>query len=417
MDRKDREKLVECVLVYLNHEKQRCTYGALASMLGVKPIEVSAYLGNKRPETSWVVAADTGKPTKFTEDQLAEGLCDGSEPIVCSNALSQKVSDFHSVRKALWMRRWAMIDGHIEAVDRLVGLTLGLTTLIPQIGTTKSGRPRAPNNVRDWLNDLEPHKQASLIGTIAAINVNLGYAYEQTFKLLLDMEKVGIGEAYPPGNNGHKLPILYSLLCEETKESICDLYGKIDQTDLEFQENFSKNAARYGFPNQRNSERPTFYSDLIHYQELRYFQQSRYKYVDVDIRRPIFCILPLRFSELIKDIHEQVVSPRLALARTPHQAQPKVDWDGQEFKLELPIDNKVLKSKIAPRYVYIVQLRKAGTKDWGAGFKTPFIRCQFSNLKPHTEYESKVTPLSDGKKGEPTYAKARTSKDGRWKPT
>ena len=59
------QKVLEC----LNREKVRCTYGAVADVIGGIPLGVSRQLVPKRPWASWVVNKRTGDPTSYTEDQ------------------------------------------------------------------------------------------------------------------------------------------------------------------------------------------------------------------------------------------------------------------------------------------------------------------------------------------------------------
>lgn len=59
------QKVLEC----LNREKVRCTYGAVADVIGGIPLGVSQQLKPRRPWASWVVNKRTGDPTGYTEDQ------------------------------------------------------------------------------------------------------------------------------------------------------------------------------------------------------------------------------------------------------------------------------------------------------------------------------------------------------------
>ncbi len=59
------QKVLEC----LNREKVRCTYGAVADVIGGISLGVSRQLGPKRLWASWVVSKRTGDPTGYTEDQ------------------------------------------------------------------------------------------------------------------------------------------------------------------------------------------------------------------------------------------------------------------------------------------------------------------------------------------------------------
>ena len=65
---------VERVLAALQHEKVRCTYGALADYIGANPRHISTYLSPKRPEASWVVNKKTGLPTGYEPFQMHPDL-------------------------------------------------------------------------------------------------------------------------------------------------------------------------------------------------------------------------------------------------------------------------------------------------------------------------------------------------------
>ncbi|MDO6462082.1 hypothetical protein Q4485_15325 [Granulosicoccaceae sp. 1_MG-2023] len=60
------EKL-EKIIRYLNETKTRCTYGAVAEILGVRPQAVGGYLGRQRPEVSWIVNSKTHEPTGYED--------------------------------------------------------------------------------------------------------------------------------------------------------------------------------------------------------------------------------------------------------------------------------------------------------------------------------------------------------------
>lgn len=211
------------------------------------------------------------------------------------------------MNKLLLLRRWAMICSHIEVSENLIQSMQDLNDLISEIGTTKSGLPKRPDNVYMWFQAKSDVDKAKFIGKLGVINVNLGYAYESCFKLLLDLEEK---EYQKSGKDGHNLPKLYSKLPEPVKQSICDLYRKVEQTDLEFEESFSRKTRSWKSSKQRR--KPTFFKDLKHYHQSKYFQQSRYKYYEDDSDQSIPIIFPIRFSKLAKKIIDQVISPKLS---------------------------------------------------------------------------------------------------------
>ena len=57
------------ILDYLNRARIRCTYGAVAELLGVLPRSVGRLLSPRRPEASWVVNAATEEPTGYAEHE------------------------------------------------------------------------------------------------------------------------------------------------------------------------------------------------------------------------------------------------------------------------------------------------------------------------------------------------------------
>ena len=60
------EKLQK-IVDYLNGVKTRCTYGAVAEVLDVNPKNIGAYLGERRPEVSWIVNSKTHEPTDYLD--------------------------------------------------------------------------------------------------------------------------------------------------------------------------------------------------------------------------------------------------------------------------------------------------------------------------------------------------------------
>jgi len=55
------DEIIDC----LNHEKIRCTYGAVAGVLGIIPQEVEERLGKPHPKASRVVNEKTGPPSGY----------------------------------------------------------------------------------------------------------------------------------------------------------------------------------------------------------------------------------------------------------------------------------------------------------------------------------------------------------------
>jgi len=214
----------------------------------------------------------------------------------------------------IWLRRRALACSHAEAAFTLIRAMPHLNKLTAEIGTTSSGLPNRPDDVAQWIGSLSETERAAVIGRIAAVNVNLGYAYEGAVKLLLDIEDIAFSKKGPAG---HNLPMLYRSLPEPIMASICGLYTRITDTDLEFNEGFG---AKGVFPDQGRQQQK-FLSDLEYYHEQKYLQASRYKYADATDGKAVFCLYPLRFSKLIKLVIDEVVSPKLTAVKNVSQAK------------------------------------------------------------------------------------------------
>ncbi len=71
------EKFVEEILVCLNRERVRCTYEAVAGVIGGVARGVGRLLGEPRPEVSWVVLKCDGRPSGYTDSQMHPELMKG----------------------------------------------------------------------------------------------------------------------------------------------------------------------------------------------------------------------------------------------------------------------------------------------------------------------------------------------------
>lgn len=63
------------ILQVLNERRQRATYGAVGNAIGVNPKYVGRrYLGDRRPEASWIVLGNTGKPRGYAASEMHADL-------------------------------------------------------------------------------------------------------------------------------------------------------------------------------------------------------------------------------------------------------------------------------------------------------------------------------------------------------
>ena len=69
MESADKQRKVDNILCCLNAEHVRATYGAVGEVIGVLPLNVRNFLGDRRPKASWVVRKDTGEPSGYTHEE------------------------------------------------------------------------------------------------------------------------------------------------------------------------------------------------------------------------------------------------------------------------------------------------------------------------------------------------------------
>jgi hypothetical protein len=79
------------VLMFLNDEKVRATYGAVADCIGVIPQAMGDRLGDRTPEASWVVSAEDGRPTGYTDSEIHPELFRSKEIISSGGELNNRV--------------------------------------------------------------------------------------------------------------------------------------------------------------------------------------------------------------------------------------------------------------------------------------------------------------------------------------
>jgi hypothetical protein len=84
------------ILEFLNAEEVRATYGAVAGLLGVIPRGLGAQLGPHTPERSWIVNADTGLPTDYTQDERHRALMRRGEIISSGMELAMRMTAWKS---------------------------------------------------------------------------------------------------------------------------------------------------------------------------------------------------------------------------------------------------------------------------------------------------------------------------------
>ena len=75
------------ILDCLNRERIRCTYGAVADVIGGVARGVSQRLEAKDPRNSWIVNKDTGEPTGYLDSQKHPALHQSAQVITTGEEL------------------------------------------------------------------------------------------------------------------------------------------------------------------------------------------------------------------------------------------------------------------------------------------------------------------------------------------
>jgi hypothetical protein len=83
------------ILRFLNDQRVRTTYGAVAELLGVPAKSLGARLGDRRPDASWIVNAQTGLPAGYEPQDLPPELT-RAEIITYGTALAMRMAAWKS---------------------------------------------------------------------------------------------------------------------------------------------------------------------------------------------------------------------------------------------------------------------------------------------------------------------------------
>jgi hypothetical protein len=87
------------VIRFLNDERIRATYGAVAGLLGVLPRGLGSHLGFRRPEVSWIVNAETGVPTDYNRQEIHPDLFSKAEIIRTGSELVLRMAAWKAKRR------------------------------------------------------------------------------------------------------------------------------------------------------------------------------------------------------------------------------------------------------------------------------------------------------------------------------
>jgi len=87
---------ITVVVDYLNEVKTRCTYNAAAKALGITPPQLKKLLGERRPETSWLVNTGTEEPAGYTDEEKHPELFRTKRIIKSAEVLTRNLGSLKS---------------------------------------------------------------------------------------------------------------------------------------------------------------------------------------------------------------------------------------------------------------------------------------------------------------------------------
>lgn len=216
----------------------------------------------------------------------------------------------------LILRRVGMIQAFLTAANQLVHPVHVAIEGYRDPGTDAAGRLRPVSHVVRHLAEMEELERAAVVSSACVAGVNLGYAYEHTFKLLSFLsEGENVGKLR--GSARHKLSKLYEQLPRDLQSELSTIYRRISTHDIELEEDFGMEKPPSKDPPEPNPG--SLHSQLRYWDRNDIFLGGRYKYVDATgrPRARIRIFIPFRSVQFLSSVLTNVILPRLGLKYAP----------------------------------------------------------------------------------------------------
>lgn len=221
-------------------------------------------------------------------------------------------------------RRFTMIAAFIQAAKFLLVPILKNIDGFGPLETEPTGEPKPPKRQEEIFINMHELDRARVMGSSCVASSNLGYALEQTFKLMKYCE-TGLQKSWS-GQSGHSLPLLFKALESETQKLLSDIYRNVKFHDFQFEE-----AINTKFPKEKVSMRDTgdLFSQLQYWQQKKLLQGSRYKYIDATPTGSIVQVLiPYRTVRFLDEVLTEVLALKLKFG------ERVLDYSVSPFQLE-----------------------------------------------------------------------------------
>lgn len=278
-----------------------------------------------------------------------------------------------------------------------------------KLETPEDGRPATPDHVSRKLAELPSGVFVHHMGTCLCAATNLGLAYMHTFRLLSVIAQGK--DPLPPKTTKPHLAKLYDALPRSIQDELAHIYHETGSHDFEMKvstQPISENL------NDQEWSGGDFRAQLADWQSRGILQESHLSFSG---RSAMRLFIPLRSMLILDRIIADQVAPKLGRDYKTMDRQmssrtenPRLEWDGTMISVALPDKlGRVLEAKWNPTITSVVRIRESGTREWSAGFETPFNMCSFVDLKPNTEYDVQVAHKNDAGEGEPAISTVKTN--------
>ena len=168
-----------------------------------------------------------------------------------------------------------MIESFLIAAKDAFDPTLGLLPTAQGLGTTKRGLPKRPDASRLALvPDIVRHVARCQVG-----NVNLGYAYELGFKLLMRLDDSA--NVTFKGSDGHDLASLYKNLTASRQSELTEWDHDLGNHHIDYTVQATPRGTK--FPRAKHGRRQKSISlgeRLGKLQSVGFLMDSRYKHIE-----------------------------------------------------------------------------------------------------------------------------------------
>ena len=232
------------------------------------------------------------------------------------------------------LRRFMMITSFINAAKNILHPVLEKVDGFRPVDTNDKGLPEQPDHVMNRYRQMDEVGRAEVVCSSSVACTNLGYALEQTLKLLVCLETGKNRTWY--GSKGHELQRIFSELSCETQNQLSDIYKKTEAHDILLEEGFGKKPE---WDNEHQRVGSDLRSMLQYWHSSRELQGSRYKYVDAGSGTVVQILIPLRTVLFIERVVSSQLAPKLGLQYTPSRFLSTGTTMEQAFSI--PHDRKV----------------------------------------------------------------------------